>query len=108
MLRQGSLEAGGRLPKTGDLPSAFFVSFSRSESMKTGRADARNLKLKAALIERCGTLVEANLRLGLPRKSERLSQLINGRRSPKPEEMRKIAWLCQRSIEDLFGGNNAK
>jgi len=71
--------------------------------MKIGRADGRNLKLKASLIERCGSLTEANVRLGLPRGSERLSRLINGRATAGAEERRKIAWLCQKPIDQLFG-----
>jgi len=65
-----------------------------------------NYKLKGALVERCGTLTEANVRLGLPRGSVKLSRIIGGRLKASPEMRRKIAWLTQRSIEDLFGNDS--
>jgi len=67
-----------------------------------------NLKLKAALIERCGTVTEASVRIGLPRGSVRLSRIINNRVKPKPEEKRKIAWLTQRPIGELFEDADGK
>jgi hypothetical protein len=65
-----------------------------------------NNKLKGALIERCGTLTEANVRLGLPRGSVKLSRIIRGRLIASQEMKRKIAWLTQRKIEDLFPNNS--
>ena len=64
--------------------------------------NSARLKLKVALIERCGTIASANLRLGRPKGDQRLYRLVAGYALPTDQERRELAWLTQKKIRDLF------
>jgi hypothetical protein len=63
-----------------------------------------NLKLKALLIEKYGTLTKAGRDLGMD--EFRLSRIIHGRAEPQLIEKRMMAWKLQRSAALLFPSQN--
>jgi hypothetical protein len=63
-----------------------------------------NLKLKALLIEKYGTLTKAGRDLGMD--EFRLSRIIHGRAEPQQIEKRRVAWKLQKPATLLFPGGN--
>jgi hypothetical protein len=64
-----------------------------------------NFTLKGALIERFGTITRAAQEVSsdeLEIDQFRLSRLIHGRATARPEERRIIAWKLQRPISEIF------
>jgi len=68
----------------------------------------RNSNLKAAIYEKftsqrafLDSLLDSNN--GIKLSEIRLSKIITGHLTPRPEEKRHIAWKLQKPISELFG-----